>query len=321
MPELHEPVPDPGGYGYDIQFILQGQGLDLTRIRDTISTLGDSVLVVGDTQTIKVHLHSPDPGRPLTYAAGGGSLSHIIIENLQDQYRDFVHNKAIAGTATQNGARIGIVAVARGEGLIQVLQSLGANSVVPGGQTMNPSTKELLQAIESQSGTDVIVLPNNPNVILTARQAQSLSSKRVEVIPTRTIPEGISALLALNYQADLETNAGIMLEAAKHIRTGEVTTAVRGVQINGLQVNAGETIGLLNGELVTSGEGAETVIANLLRLMQADQAEIITVYYGEDAPGEAAQQMASRIQQWYPGQQVELLRGDQPHYNYILSAE
>ena len=307
-------------HGYDIQFILQGHALDFSRIRQDISVMGESVLVVGDESTIKVHLHSPDPGRPLSYASQLGALSDVVVENLQTQCQEFVKQRALA-TAPPEASPVAIVAVARGEGIIQVFESLGASAIVPGGQTMNPSTEELLQAIESLPGNEVIVLPNNPNVIPTAQQAQSLSAKAVRVIPTCTIPEGVAALLAFNYQADLEANVQIMLEGAKQVQTGEVTTAVRDVQINGIRVRAGQTIGLWNGELVTANESTDEVVRDLLSRMGASQAEIITVYYGADVSEEEAQRAAERIHQWFSKPEVELVSGGQPHYPYILSAE
>jgi len=317
------PAPAPAGeeYGYDIQFLLQGEGLDLPRIRDEISAMGDSVLVVGDDHTIKVHIHSPDPGRPLSYATQIGAISDVVVENLQEQYQEFVGATVPASTTAQETTNIAVVVVIRGEGFTQVFKSLGASAIVPGGQTMNPSTEELLHAIDSLPNEDVIVLPNNPNVVLAAQQAESLSSKRVRVVPTRTIPEGIAALLAFNYQADLDTNVKIMSEGTEYVETGEVTTAVRAVHVNGVQVEEGQTIGLLNGRLVTSGESIEGVIEDLLHRMEADQAEILTIYYGEDVSEEDAQHIAGLIRQWFPEQEAELVSGGQPHYLYILSAE
>jgi dihydroxyacetone kinase-like predicted kinase len=186
---------------------------------------------------------------------------------------------------------------------------------------MNPSTEELLQAIESQRAGDVIVLPNNVNVFLAAQQAQALSKKNVRVVPTRSMPEGIAALLAFNYQADLETNVQVMAEGMKHVRTGEVTTAVREAQFNGIQVREGQVIGLLDGILATAGATYEEVVVDLLRRMEAGQAEIITIYYGEDVSEEEAQRLQDLVRQEFPQQEVELVAGGQPHYPFILSVE
>jgi len=208
-----------------------------------------------------------------------------------------------------------------GAGLHRVFESLGSNAIVSGGQTMNPSTQELLGAIESLPCDEVIVLPNNGNVILAAQQSQALSSKHVCVIPSRTIPQGISALLALNPQASLEENRRNMEAALQTIETGEITVAVRAAQFNGIQVEAGDAIGLRNDVLSARGRSTAEVMDQLLSQMHAAEAEIITIYYGESVSEEEAQAMAERVQAAYPGQEVELINGGQPHYHYIISVE
>jgi dihydroxyacetone kinase-like predicted kinase len=211
--------------------------------------------------------------------------------------------------------------VAPGQGLVTVFESLGASVVVPGGQTMNPSTEQLLKAVESAPSEDVIILPNNKNIVLAAEQAKSLSGKKVEVVPTITVPQGISALLALNYQTDLASNARIMAEAAKMIETIEITTAVRSVQINGIAVQKGEVIGLVNGKLKVKGDTPAGVVLEALEEIQAEEYEIITIYYGESITADEAQILADQILGRYADQEVEVVDGGQPHYHYILSAE
>jgi hypothetical protein len=186
---------------------------------------------------------------------------------------------------------------------------------------MNPSTEELLTAVESVSSDDVILMPNNKNIILAAQQAKELSDKNVEVVPTITVPQGIAALLALNYQADLETNARIMKEASEHIETIEITTAVRSAQVNGMSVEQGEVIALINGELKLKGAAANEVATGALREVQAEDYEIITMYYGEVMTGDQAEQLAGEIAERYPDQEIEVIDGGQPHYNYIISVE
>jgi len=227
------------GYGYDIQYLIHGEGLNVEEIRETIASLGDCALVVGDTRAVKVHVHSPEPGTPINYGASVGSISRVIVENMQEQYQDFVLSKAqqpVAPVEPLSG--VGTVVVAPGQGLITVFESLGASFVVPGGQTMNPSTEELLKAVENTPADDVIILPNNKNIVMAAEQAKSLSGKSVEVVPTVTVPQGIAALLAFNYQADLATNVRTMAEAAEAIETAEITQAVRSVQIDGMASRA-----------------------------------------------------------------------------------
>jgi len=330
-------VPAEEEYGYETMFILQGEDLDVEEIREAIAAMGESVLVVGDSQTVKVHIHSMEPGRPLDYAAKLGALSQISVENLQEQYQEFIRHGGTTAPGHpppspfippswegKRGGELGdtaIVVVAPGVGLARVFESLGVSAVVPGGQTMNPSTQEILKAIEGLGAEKVVVLPNNVNVIMAARQTRELSPKEVAVVPTKTIPQGVSAVLAFNCQADLETNAQVMEQAARSVQTAEITTATRAAQINGVSVEEGEFIGLLDGELTASGSTLEEVVQEMLRQMQADEQEIITIYYGEDIASTEAEALADEIQAGYPDQEVELVDGGQPHYHYIMSAE
>jgi DAK2 domain fusion protein YloV len=321
--DLH--VPSEDEYGYDVQFIIQGQDLNLEEIRDTIAAMGESTLVVGDSATIKVHIHTEEPGTPLNYGAGIGSLSKITVENLQEQYQEFILSHAQPSVAlsvtSEEVCDIATVVVAQGPGLARVFESLGASAVVPGGQTMNPSTEELLKAAENLRTDQVIILPNNSNIILAAQQAQKLSEKNICIVPTRTIPQGVSALLAFNYQADLDTNARVMERAAGEVQTIEITIATRSVHLNGLDVKKGEVIGLLNDTLTASGSSPKQVIEEVLRQMKAEEYEIITVYYGENVIQGEAEALAAKISQDYPEQEIELVNGGQPHYPYIISAE
>jgi hypothetical protein len=307
-------------YGYDTQFVIRGENLNVDEIREEIAKMGDSVMVVGDSKVVKVHIHTDEPGTPLNYAVRLGALSEISIENMQEQYREFVKAKAPVEVPREE-REISTVVVAPGEGLALVFQSLGADAVVPGGQTMNPSTEELLRAIEGVEGKSVILLPNNPNVIMTAKQAGEISTKNVIVVPTKTIPQGISALLAFNYQADLETNANMMERAAQEVKTAEITTATRDVKIKGVSVEEGQVIGLLNGELTASGQTKKEVVKEMLCQMKAEEGELITIYYGEGVDSAEAEDLADLIRKSYPEQEVELIDGGQPHYPYIISVE
>jgi hypothetical protein len=318
-----------GDYNYDTQFILQGDGLDVDAIRDRIASMGDSVLVVGDAQTIKVHVHCDHPGEVLEYGITQGHVTAIIIENMQLQYEEFMKSQqpptglalAAASTLAEETGDISIVAVSAGAGLKRVFEGLGASYVVPGGQTMNPSTQDLLQAIDRVSKDQVILLPNNKNIILAAQQAKALSSKNVEVIATRSIPQGIAALLAYNFQAGLAENALMMAEMCTSVRTIEITRAVRTVQVNGLSVEQGQFIGLWDGDLITAGDSPLTVAINLLQRIGADEVEIVTLYYGQGVTKAEADAMANSIAQTLSHLEVEVVEGGQPHYHYIISAE
>jgi len=315
---------DPGeaGYGYDVQFLVIGQELDVDAIRETITEMGECPLVVGDPVTVKVHVHVPDPGVPISFGASLGSLRDVVVEDMQAQYQDFIVERDLAkSTVPQPSRQIGVVSVVLGDGLARVFQSLGVGAIVHGGQTMNPSTQDLLEAIERLPAEQVILLPNNSNVILAAEQARALSEKPAAVIPSRSLPEGIAALLAINYQADFEDNVAAMTSAMEDIETGEVTTATRSATINGVEVADGQIIGLHNGELKVTGHTVEEVVQALLQKMDSDQREIITLYYGELVGEDEAEALAALLQQNWPDQEIEVVAGGQPHYHYILSAE
>ncbi|MGM0400382.1 MAG: DAK2 domain-containing protein [Chloroflexota bacterium] len=328
---IHAPEDE---YNYDTQFLIMGDDLDVQAVREHMVTLGDSVLVVGDAHRVKVHVHLDKPGRALDYGVTQGYITDVVVENMQLQYEEFqaassnVGQESVPSTSPekevplpQKPNDIAIVAVVSGEGLQRIVRSLGADAIVPGGQTMNPSTQDFLQAIDSVPNTRVVLLPNNSNVILAANQAKELADKQVAVVPTRTVPEGISALLAFNYQADLETNLELMSEAREYIRTAEITRAVRGVQINGLSISQGQFIGLLDGDLLTHGEDVFTVVERLLGRIETASCEIITIYYGEDVSSEEAEALADQVRRVCTAVEVEVLDGGQAHYHYIISAE
>jgi hypothetical protein len=241
---------------------------------------------------------------------------------MQEQYQDFLLSKAQKPATFESPVcSIGTVVVSPGLGLTQVFESLGASIVVPGGQTMNPSTEDLLKAIEAVNCDEVIILPNNKNIVMAAEQASALSEKKTQVVRTITVPQGISAVLALNYQADLATNTRVMAEAAESIQTAEITTAVRSVQIDGIRVKKGEVIGLVNGKLRARGKSPAEVVVKALEQMDVEEYEIVTLYYGESVTADEAQEVADEISGRYPEQEIEVVDGGQPHYYYILSAE
>jgi hypothetical protein len=315
------------GYAYDVQFLLVGNDLDVDGIRKQITKMGDCPLVVGDPTTIKVHVHVSDPGEPISFGASKGSLRDVVVEDMQAQYQDFIVDRelpaarASSSTAGQDVGEIGVVAVVPGEGLARVFQSLGVGAVVRGGQTMNPSTKDLLEAIENLPNEQVVLLPNNSNVIMAAEQARELTEKTVAVVPSRFVPEGVAALLALNYQADLEPNVEAMKRALDDVETVEITLATRSATVNGVDVSDGEVIGLHDGDLAASGDTIEGVTRQVLRDVGSEDAEIITLYYGEEVTEEQAEELVALLQEDWPEQDIEVIPGGQPHYHYIVSIE
>jgi len=310
---------------YDVQFILMGQNLNVETVRGRIDAMGDSTVVVGDETTIKVHIHVKNPGEPISYGVSLGQITDVVVENMQMQMEEIVHAPAptvpgIVPTAVQPG-QIGVVAVAAGEGLAHIFMSLGAAQVVNGGQTNNPSTEEIFQAIQDVPTDKVIILPNNKNIILAAEAARDLSPKHVAVVPTKTAPQGFSAMMALNPDGDLMDTAAAMQEALGFVATGEITRATRSVELDGVAVQEGEIIGLVNGRLCASGVELTATITKMLDGMEMEERELVSLYYGKDVTEEEAMAVADQIEALYPDAEVEVLPGGQPHYFYILGAE
>lgn len=328
LPVISEPVerPHPAEeraaeditFGYCTEVLLRGRGLKADALREKLHRYGDSLLVVGDEETVKVHIHTNHPGQVLEELLGYGTLHDIKIDNMRDQHREYVKSEA---RETKEEKRLSVVAVAQGEGLMAAFKSLGADVVLSGGQTMNPSTEEFVKAVEGAPAMEVLVLPNNKNVILAARQAEGLTSKRIAVVPTRSIPQGIAALVAFNPELGLEENAAFMAEAAKRVKTGEVTYAVRSSRLNGHEINAGDILGLIDGELVVTGGEVEEVAEQILTSMVNGGSELITIFAGQDVTPEAAEALRRRIQERFAECEVELHVGGQPLYYYILSVE
>ena len=331
----------PVVYGFDVQFLVEGSHLDIDAIRARITDMGDCPLVEGDDSLVKVHVHVPNPGVPLSYAVSLGFITDVVVENMDDmeipqmpagydpvppRFRSIdlgVPAEAEPDVISGPIEGPGIVAVVPGAGLGQVFRSLGTHIVVPGGQTMNPSTQELFQAIQRLPVSEVILLPNNGNVTMAAQQAQALvgADKSVAVVASKSVPQGIAALLALSPHADLQRNVQAMSEALKCVQTGEITVAVQDAHFDGIQVRAGDIIGLLEDILSATGPSSEDVVKTLLGQMHADDLEVITLYYGQPVSSAEAQALLQNLRTIYSNQEIEIVEGGQPHYHYIISAE
>ncbi len=287
---------------------------------------GVSTVVAGDEKLLKVHTHTPTPGKILDYGVSLGSLLDINIENLQEQSLAYAaeseaEHATEAASALPMAHQIATVAVVAGAGFEKVFRELGVSAIVSGGQTMNPSTEELLAAVNNVEANQVVILPNNSNVILSARQVPGLTNKEVCVVPTATMPQGIAALLGFNFDADFETNCKAMTEAATKIQTVEITTAVRSVQIGNVRVREGDYIGLINGNLTVAGQVMQRVIDDTLQRIDIDRYEMVTLYYGEDVTLQEAQETAKRIKGRHSHLEIDVVDGGQSYYAYILSAE
>jgi uncharacterized protein len=315
MPQMSQVEEVP--FGYCTEFMLKGEGFSTDKIRTRLKKEGESLIVVGDEKTTRIHIHTMDPGRVIKYATSLGTLHQVSIRNMDEQYQDFLEIQKSRAVEVDTAT----VAVVSGDGLAEVFASLGTTAIVPGGQTMNPSTKDILQAVNAVASNKVIILPNNKNIILTAEQVKKLSDKSIEVIPTQTIPQGVAALLAFDYEADFSTNAELMKEATSMVKTIEITRAVRAAQLDGLSIKKKQAIGLLDGELLAAGKNTIDILSKMLAKMDMNQNEIVTVYYGSDAKPDEASQVSESIREKYPQLQVEVVKGGQPYYDYIVSIE
>jgi hypothetical protein len=336
------------GFGYETMFLLQADGsrlLDVDAIRNHLESIGESVLVAGDPRALKVHVHNERPDLVIGYGLGLGSLSRISVENLDNQARDVRETRAVEFTGAvdaTNGASgpmagpaaadvvadeapelpLAVIAVAPGDGLARIFRDdFGVAAVVRGGQTANPSTGELMEAVEAVRAREVLLLPNNPNVVLAARQVAEMASRPVFVVPTRNAAEGYAALLALDPTRDAATNAEPMTKRGRALQTMAVTEAVRDATIGGRKVKRGQTIVLDpdDGLIAAHGDRDKAVLAAVAKLDPGT--ELVTIYYGDGAGLEEVEAIARKIGSARPGVEVEIFHGGQPHYRYLISAE
>ncbi len=314
------PPDDAEGWGYDVQFLIHGENLDIDAVRDAIVSMGDCPLVVGNRQTIKVHVHVPDPGAPISYGISNGYLTDVVVENMEVQSQEFFGEKE-SPVVAQPETDTAIICVAPGDGFAAVFKSLGAHAIISGGQSMNPSTQEFLTAVHHLHAENFIILPNNSNIVLTAQQASSMTDENMYVLPSKTVPQGIGALMAFHANADWDTNITRMHRALGHIHTVEITRAVRTTTIGDISVREGDVIGLLDGELIATGEDDASVTLAAMLQTDMDTLDIVTLYYGEDTTADTAAALSDTICDAYPHLEVEVVAGGQPHYQFIVSLE
>ena len=326
-------------FGYCTEFIIM---LEKEYTMDTelqfkayLESIGDSIVVVSDDDIVKVHVHTNDPGLAIQRALTYGSLTRMKIDNMREEHNERVisgSSEAAAPAQVQEEAPVkkpeeprkkdGFVAVSVGAGINEIFTALGADCIIEGGQTMNPSTEDVLNAIESVNADNVYILPNNKNIILAAEQAKSLTEdKNVVVIPSKTVPQGIAALINYGYDMDPEANAEQMTTEMKKVKTGQVTYAVRDTSIDGMEIKQGNIMGLDDSTIRAVGETVEDTAYELLTNMMDENSELITLYYGEETSEEEAGALATRITEAYPDAEVEVHSGNQPIYYYIISVE
>jgi len=305
--------------------------MKVEEIRDTIAAMGNSALVVGDEDLIRVHVHTNEPTAVLAYASGVGNLSRTKVDDMSKQHRVILQGEAEERVPHQNGSQpkaaptrpngIGLVAVVAGGGLAGIFKGLGVDAVVEGGQTMNPSTQDMLKAVEAVPYQEVILLPNNANVVLAAQQVPELTQKTVHLVPTHNVPQGIASMVAFNPQKDATANVEAMKGASSQVQTIEVTHAVRDTRANGVAVKKGDVIALINDKLRHSGADYGSVVTLALKDIKPEEYELVTVYRGQGAADKDLKVLTEAIGRDFPDLEVEVQDGGQQHYPFILSVE
>jgi len=311
-----------GGWGYCTEFLIEGTKLDLDVIREEIEAMGNSVLVVGEPELVKVHVHTDDPTSVINLAGRHGKLMKLNVGDMSTQHRRILETEGgETGTRPPRPNGVGIVAVVAGRGLVEIFRGLGVDAIIEGGQTMNPSTQDMLTAIESVPYDEVILLPNNGNVIPAAKQVIGLTKKNVHVVDTHSVPQGVSAVVAFRPERPASENLSAMKAEAERVQTIEVTHAVRDTRSNGLRVKKGDVIGLINDRLEFAGDDYAEVVNKALGKLGPDSYELVTVYRGEQASDDEMAKLESEIRSSYPSLEVEVQQGGQHHYPFILSVE
>ena len=316
-------------FGYCTEFMvkfeedkLKDHPFDEEEYRNTLSEQGDSLLVVSDDDVVKVHIHTEYPGEAMTIGQKYGSLINIKIENMREQHTSIVGEKPKKEEKPAKKIPLGIVTVAMGDGIKEMFESLGATVVIEGGQTMNPSTQDIVEAVQQANAENVLILPNNKNIVMAAEQACELVEFPAKVVPTKTVPQGMSAMLMFNPEGELEANQAEMTEATNHVKTGQVTYAVRDTSIDGKTIEEGNFMGIQDGDIeAVNPDKMETVKELLKNMIDEEENEILTILQGEEATEEEVQAIESFIEEEYDEIEVEIHKGTQPIYSFIFSVE
>jgi hypothetical protein len=304
-----------------------------------LESIGDSIVVVADDEIVKTHVHTNDPGLAIQTALSHGSLSKIKIDNMREEHQEKLKKEAEKQTDTNEQAAssaeaeketepemphkdMGFISVSIGAGMNEIFRGLGADYIIEGGQTMNPSTEDMLKAIEHVNADHIFILPNNKNIIMAANQAASLvEDKEIIVIPTKTIPQGISALVNFIPDFSAEENKNAMTEEISAVKTGQVTYAVRDTEIDGKTIKQGDFMGIGDKEILSVGRDLKTTTLEMVDLMIDEDSAIVSIYFGSDTTQDAAEELSSLIQEKYPDVEVEINDGGQPIYYYVISVE
>ena len=320
-------------FGYCTEFIIMTEKefteKDETEFKAYLESIGDSIVCVADDDIVKIHVHTNDPGLAIQKALTYGQLSRMKIDNMREEHQEKLIKEAEKLAAEQKAAApkeprksVGFIAVSIGSGMNEIFKELGVDYIIEGGQTMNPSTEDMLTAIDHVNADHIFILPNNKNIILAANQAQSLTKdKDILVIPTRTVPQGITAVINYMPDADVDTNEEAMLEGIKAVKTGQVTYAVRDTHIDDKEIHEGDIMGIGDDGILSVGPSVEGSVKEMLEQLVDDDSALISLYYGEDVQEEDAEHLAEEIADLYPDADVDMHSGGQPIYYYVLSVE
>lgn len=321
-------------FGYCTEFFINVKNPEekvINKLKKFLTEMGDSIVVVHDDEIIKVHVHSDHPGLILEKALSIGELSNLKIDNMRQQHTskidfDFKNNdkqiKKSDSNKPQFTKKTGFISITTGNGIADIFKNLGVDIVIEGGQTMNPSTEDILEAINNLDCKNIVILPNNKNIILSAQQASNLiENKHITVLPTKTIPQGISAMISYEYNKPMKENIEVMKKAITQVKTGQLTFAVRDTSINDIKINQGDILGIIEDNIEVVSDSLDDAAKQLISKIVDDKSEIISLYCGKDIALKEAQQLASYIAQTYPDCDIEVYNGEQPVYYYIISVE
>jgi uncharacterized protein len=320
---------DEDGYGYDVQFLMQGEAMDVAQVRADFENMGWSTLVIGDESMLKVHIHVHNPADPFNYAIGlGAELDDIVVENMHRQYEEYVRNRQKSQpkevTIPEHG--IAVISVASGQGITAVFNDLNCTHVISGGQTMNPSAEDFLNVVNALPTDKIILLPNNSNIILTAKQTATMTTdKTIHVIPTKTIMQGISAMIAyggeVNNTISLDDMVANMMESSDYVMSIEVTRSIRSVELDGKAIVEGHYMGIVNGKIEVTHESLDATVKLALEDISSDEYELITLYYGDEISEDTANLLIERLSNAITELEFEAVYGGQSLYPYLISAE
>ncbi|MDG5131644.1 fatty acid kinase catalytic subunit FakA [Staphylococcus aureus] len=312
-------------YGYCTEMMVRfgknKKAFDEQEFRQDMSQFGDSLLVINDEEIVKVHVHTEKPGKVFNYGQQYGELIKLKVENMREQHREVIRKEQHTAKPKMETVETAIITISMGEGISEIFKSMGATHIISGGQTMNPSTEDIVKVIEQSKCKRAIILPNNKNILMASEQAASIVDAEAVVIPTKSIPQGISALFQYDVDATLEENKAQMADSVNNVKSGSLTYAVRDTKIDGVEIKKDAFMGLIEDKIVSSQSDQLTTVTELLIEMLAEDSEILTVIIGQDAEQAVTDNMINWIEEQYPDVEVEVHEGGQPIYQYFFSVE